>query len=195
MSTPADTPEPLFPAFLKLAGRRVLLVGGGPVALAKARSLREAGAVIVVVAPEVLPELMTIADDVQLRPFAPADLDGAWLVVAAAPPEVNRQVQVAAEVRQLFVNAVDDPAAATAYGAAVIRRGPVTVAFSTGGAAPALAGLIREGLESLLPEEMSRWSEVALEARARWKSEGLPMAARRPRLLEALNDLYEARRS
>jgi siroheme synthase-like protein len=195
MSMPADTPEPLFPAFLKLAGRRVLLVGGGPVALTKARSLREAGAVIAVVAPEVLPELITIADDVQLRPFAPADLDGAWFVVAAAPPEVNRQVQAAAEPRQLFVNAVDDPAAATAYAAAVIRRGPVTVAFSTGGAAPALAGLIREGLESLLPEEMERWGEVALEARARWKSEALPMAARRPRLLEALNHLYEARRS
>ena len=193
MSTPPETSEPLFPAFLKLAGRRVLLVGGGPVALGKARSLREAGAVVHVVAPEVLPELRALAADVQARPFVAADLDGAWFVVAAAPPEVNRQVQAAAEARQLFVNAVDDPVAATAYAAAVIRRGPVTVAFSTGGAAPALAGLIREGLESLLPQEleMSRWGEAARSARAAWKAEALPMAARRPRLLEALNQLYD----
>jgi uroporphyrin-III C-methyltransferase/precorrin-2 dehydrogenase/sirohydrochlorin ferrochelatase len=195
MSTPADRSEPLFPAFLKLAGRRVLLVGGGPVALGKARSLRDAGALVQVVAPEVLPELRALAADVQVRPFAAGDLEGAWFVVAAAPPEVNRQVQAAAEARQLFVNAVDDPAAATAYAAAVIRRGPVTVAFSTGGAAPALAGLIREGLESLLPEEVERWSEVALEARAAWKAEVLPMAARRPRLLEMLNQLYQDKRS
>jgi siroheme synthase-like protein len=189
----AETPEPLFPAFLKLAGRRVLLVGGGPVAAAKARSLRDAGARITVVAPDVLPELRALVDDVQLRPFAPADLDGVWFVVAAAPPEVNRQVQAAAESRCLFVNAVDDPEAATAYAAAVIRRGPVTVALSTGGAAPALAGLIREGLESLLPEEMDRWGEVAQQARAGWKAEALPMVARRPRLLEALNQLYQYR--
>jgi siroheme synthase-like protein len=191
----AENPEPLFPAFLKLAGRRVLLVGGGPVALAKGRSLREAGAVIAVVAPEVSPELRAIADEVQTRAFAPADLAGAWFVVAAAPPAVNRQVQAAAEARCLFVNAVDDPAAATAYAAAVIRRGPLTVAFSTGGSTPALAGLIREGLESLLPDEVERWSEVARDAREAWKAEGLPMAARRPRLLEALNQLYGSRRS
>ena len=190
-----SAPEPLFPAFLKLAGRRVLLVGGGPVALGKARALREAGARLEVVAPEVRPELRELAVGVQLRPFLPADLEGAWFVVAAAPPEVNREVQAAAEARQLFVNAVDDPAAATAYAAAVIRRGPVTVAFSTGGSAPALAGLVREGLESLLPEELERWSEVALEARARWKAEALPMAARRPRLLQALNAIYEGSRS
>jgi uroporphyrin-III C-methyltransferase/precorrin-2 dehydrogenase/sirohydrochlorin ferrochelatase len=170
-------------------------VGGGPVALAKARSLRDAGARITAVSPDVLPELRPLVDDVQPRPFAPADLDGVWFVVAAAPPEVNRQVQAAAEPRCLFVNAVDDPEAATAYAAAVIRRGPVTVAFSTGGAAPALAGLIREGLESLLPEEMDRWGEVAQQARASWKAEALPMAARRPRLLEALNQIYQDRRS
>lgn len=190
-----EPPEPLFPAFLKLAGRRVLLVGGGPVALAKARSLGDAGAVVTVVAPEVVPELRAQVVDVRLRAFAPEDLEGVWFVVAAAPAEVNRQVQAAAEARCLFVNAVDDPAAATAYAAAVIRRGPVTVAFSTGGSAPALAGLIREGLESLLPEEIERWSDVAREARAAWKAEALPMSARRPRLLQALNALYGAGRS
>lgn len=197
----AEATEPLFPAFLKLAGRPVLLVGGGPVALAKFRTLREAGALVRVVAPEVLPELRALAGEVQVqvhvRAFAPVDLEGVWFVVAAAPPDINRQVQAAAEARCLFVNAVDDPAAATAYAAAVIRRGPVTVAFSTGGAAPALAGLIREGLESLLPEEqeMVSWGEAARAARAAWKAEDLPMAARRPRLLEALNQLYQDRRS
>jgi uroporphyrin-III C-methyltransferase/precorrin-2 dehydrogenase/sirohydrochlorin ferrochelatase len=187
--------EPLFPAFLKLAGRPVLLVGGGPVARAKLESLRAAGALVTVVAPELLPEVRAAAARVHQRAFAPGDLDGVWFVVAAAPPAVNRQVQAAAEPRCLFVNAVDDPAAATAYAAAVIRRGPVTIAVSTGGDAPALAGLVREGLESLLPEELARWGEVARAARAGWKGEGLPLAARRPRLLAALNALYEEGRS
>ena len=81
------------------------------------------------------------------RPFQESDLDGAWWVVAAAPPEINRQVGVAAEARRLFVNAVDDPHNATAYLGGVVRRDDVTIAISTGGRAPALAGLLREALD------------------------------------------------
>jgi siroheme synthase-like protein len=113
-------------------------------------------------------------------------------VVAAAPPAVNRAVLAAAEPRCLFVNSADDPEAATAYAAAVVRKGPVTVALSTGGTAPALAGLLRQSLEALLPEDLSRWGQVADEARQRWKAEARPMADRRPLLLAALNDLYAA---
>lgn len=196
MSAPDSAPLfPLFPLFLKLAGRPVLLVGGGPVATAKAQALLEAGAQLTVVSPQIRPELLGLLSGtgavVHQREFVAADLEGAWLVVAAAPPAVNRQVLAAAEPRRLFVNSVDDPQAATAYAAAVVRKGPVTLAVSTGGTAPALAGLLREGLEAVLPEEIALWGTVADQARQQWKAEGRPMAERRSLLLAALNRLYD----
>jgi uroporphyrin-III C-methyltransferase/precorrin-2 dehydrogenase/sirohydrochlorin ferrochelatase len=103
---------------------------------------------------------------------------------------VNRQVAAAAETRRLFVNAVDDQASASAYLGGVVRRGEVTLAVSTGGDAPALAGLLREGLEALLPEDLGRWLETARALRPVWRAEGVPFTARRPLLLEALNRLY-----
>jgi uroporphyrin-III C-methyltransferase/precorrin-2 dehydrogenase/sirohydrochlorin ferrochelatase len=127
------------------------------------------------------------------RPFEDVDLDEAWWVVAAATPEVNRKVSVAAERRRLFVNAVDDPAHATAYLGGVVRRDDVTVAVSTNGRAPALAGLMREAIDAWLPADLSEWMSAADEARREWKEEGVPMEQRRPRLLQVLNRLYEHR--
>src|SRR5205823_10061829 len=100
---------PLFPAFLKLAGRRVVVIGGGAVAASKLLALREAGAVITVVAPTISAEITGV--ELHRREFAASDLDGAWLVIAAATPEVNRAVAREAESRRIFVNAVDDPTA------------------------------------------------------------------------------------
>jgi uroporphyrin-III C-methyltransferase / precorrin-2 dehydrogenase / sirohydrochlorin ferrochelatase len=188
-SSTAPGPE-LAPLFLKLAGRRVVVVGGGPVAAAKVAALAGTGADLVVVAPEVRPEIAALGVQVQRRAFRPSDLDGAWLAVAAAPPEVNRAVGSAAEERRVFVNAVDDPRAATAYAGGVVRRDGVTVAISTGGRAPALAGLLREGIEALLPEQLGAWAERAESLRAGWRAEGVALADRRPRLLRALNELY-----
>jgi uroporphyrin-III C-methyltransferase/precorrin-2 dehydrogenase/sirohydrochlorin ferrochelatase len=185
----------LFPLFLKLAGRRVVVVGGGPVAGSKLDALLAAGAAVTLVAPEIRPEVRDLPVALVERPFEPSDLDGAWFVVAAATPEVNRAVAAAAEERRLFVNAVDDPPSASAYLGGTVRRAGVTLAISTDGAAPALAGLAREGLEALLPDDLSRWTEVAATQRARWKTDGVPMAERRPLLLEALNRLYSERSS
>jgi len=118
----------LFPLFLKLAGRPVLVVGGGPVAAAKVAALLDAGARVTVVAPDVAPSLteLAAAGKIQLarRSFDAADFGGAWLVVAAATPEVNRAVAAGAESQRLFVLAVDDPPAASAFGAET--RTPVT---------------------------------------------------------------------
>ena len=190
-----DKQMQLFPLFLKLAGRKVLVVGGGPVATAKVASLRDAGAQITVVSPQVEPALAELAASgkisVVLRCFEAADLGGAWLVVAAATPDVNRGVAAAAESQRLFVLAVDDPSAASAYGAGALRRGGVTVAVSTDGRAPALAGLLREGLEAVLPEDLEAWSATAAAARAQWRAAGVPMAERRPLLLRALNTIYD----
>jgi uroporphyrin-III C-methyltransferase/precorrin-2 dehydrogenase/sirohydrochlorin ferrochelatase len=198
-SVPAPERPPLLPIFLKLAGRRVLVVGGGPVAAAKLASLRDTGAEVVLVAPAIgaparaeiarHPGAVTVVE----RAFEERDLEGAWLVVAAAPPEVNRQVAAAAEVRRLFVIAVDDPAAASAYGGGTLRRGGVTVAISTDGQAPALAGLLREGLDAVIPQDMDTWVAEARAQRHAWRAAHVPMTERRPLLLRALNRLYDDR--
>jgi len=184
----------LYPVFLKLRGRRVLLVGGGAVAASKLEGLLAAGALVTVVAPDISPALERRDVTLHRRSFEASDLDGAWWVVAAAPPAVNREVQAVAESRQLFVNAVDDPAHATAYLGSVVRRDDVTVAISTGGRAPALAALLREALDGWLPQDLDRWMVAADEARRQWKETGVPMERRRPLLLETLNRLYESKR-
>jgi uroporphyrin-III C-methyltransferase / precorrin-2 dehydrogenase / sirohydrochlorin ferrochelatase len=188
-------PNRLFPTFLKLEGRRVLLVGGGPVAAGKLRGLLEAGAEVSVVAPAILPEIAAAPVSSATRRFDPSDLDGVSFVVAAAPPEVNRQVAVAAHARGIFVNAVDDVESASAYAGAVLRRAGVTIAISTDGEAPALAGLVREALEALLPDELERWMDCARASRREWLEQKVPMAERRPLLLDALNALYAERRA
>ena len=183
----------LFPVFLKLADRPVLLVGAGPVGTSKLAGLLQAGAQVTVVAPRVSPEIAASGVRVHKRRFRASDLDGRWLVVAAATPTVNRQVAAAAERRCVFVNAVDDPANATAYLGGVCRRAGVTVAISTEGHAPALAGLLREGLDATLPADLGRWMKAAARARRSWKIRRVAMEHRRPDLLKRLNRLYEGR--
>ena len=203
---------PVYPVFLRLDGRRVLLVGGGRVAAAKLPALLEAGAHVTVVAPVIGPELKRAAPAISPDPndlaptivperkrggvtiveraFEPADLEGASFVVAAAPSEVNRAVAVAAEARGLFVNAVDDAASASALLGGVVHRGGVTVAVSTSGRAPALAGLLREALEAVLPEDVEAWVSLGERIRAQWKQRDIAVRDRRPLLLHALQDLY-----
>lgn len=179
----------LFPAFLDLRDRPVLLVGGGTVAAQKLKPLLEARARVTVVAPDLVPAIIDAGVTVYRRPFAPHDLDGCWYAVAAAPPAVNAEVQREGEARRVFVNAVDDPAHATAFAGSCIRRGPVTVAISTGGQAPALARLLREALERLLPESLTEWTAVADTLRTAWRREGVPMQERTGDLLRALVEM------
>ncbi|HMC94583.1 MAG TPA: bifunctional precorrin-2 dehydrogenase/sirohydrochlorin ferrochelatase [Polyangia bacterium] len=184
----------LFPLFLKLAGRSVLLVGGGPVATAKARALADAGAEVTVVSPELTAELAALAAarawQLHRRAFEATDLNQSWLAIAAAPPVVNAEVSAAAAERRIFVVAVDDPPSATAYGAGIVRRAGVTLAVSTAGHAPALAGLLREGLDALLPTDLGVWMSEAERLRTLWRAGGVPLPDRRPQLLRALNRLY-----
>ena len=180
----------LYPVFLDLRGLHVVIVGGGPVAASKRDGLLVAGAVVTVVAPEIAPAIRAQPVRLVVDRFRPAHLTGARYVVSAAPPDVNREVARAAAERGLFVNAVDDVAAATAILGGVVRRADVTIAISTGGLAPALAGLLREALDALLPADLERWIEVATQARADWKAAKVPMAERRPLLLRALERIY-----
>jgi siroheme synthase-like protein len=188
-----STATALFPVFLKLDGLRVLVVGGGRVAAGRIATLLRSGARVTVVAPEIRDEIAATPVHLLRRRFVTADVDGAWLVIAAADRETNRAVAAAAATRGVFVNAVDDVEAASAYSAGVLRRGGVTIAVSTEGRAPALAGLLREALEALIPDHVGRWVEVAAAARREQQRAGVPIEQRRPLLLRTLEALYATR--
>jgi uroporphyrin-III C-methyltransferase/precorrin-2 dehydrogenase/sirohydrochlorin ferrochelatase len=180
----------LYPAFLDLVRRRVLVVGGGAVAAAKVARLVDAGAEVVVVAPDVVKEIESVAAHLHRRPFRPEDLEGVWYVVSAAPPDVNAHVLREATSRGLFVNAVDDAPHATAFAGSVFTRGPVTVALSTGGEAPALARVLREALERLVGRDVEEWTALAAQLRQEWKRDGVAIDRRRDALLATLAQLH-----
>ena len=146
---------PLFPVFLDLRGKIVLVVGGGVVAKRKVSSLLEAGAEIWVGAPELDESLQELLAAGRIRylvgDFEPAWLDGAaiWLVIAATDERaVNEQVAQAATARRIWVNVVDDVALTAFHMPARVERGPLQIAISSGGAAPMLARHVRESLET-----------------------------------------------
>jgi siroheme synthase-like protein len=171
----------LYPIFLKLEGRPVLVVGAGGVAERKIGALLEARAVVRVVSPEASDAIRRWAAEGalewQARPFDDSDVRDAWLVIAATPDaEVQRSVAAAAEAAARFVVAIDDPAHCSAYSGAVVRRPPFTVAISSSGTAPALTRLVREVVEQVLPSE-----DVIAHAqrlRALWQAEGTPVGSR-----------------
>lgn len=179
----------LFPAFLALAERPVLVVGGGAVAARKARELQERGAIVRVVARAVGPEMAALAAETGLTPavraFRADDVDDVFLVVAATDDgEAQRAIAAACDARRRLCLAVDDVANTSVYGAACVERGPITLAISTGGEAPALARLLREILEQVLPDELR--VEQARALRARWRQEQRPMGERFDELVRAL---------
>jgi siroheme synthase-like protein len=102
------------------------------------------------------------------RPFRPDDVDGVWYVIAAAPHDVNGCVLTESTTRGVLVNAVDDPANATAFAGSVFTCGPVTVALSTGGEAPALSRVLREALEQLIGHDIEHWTTLAATLRREW---------------------------
>ncbi|MCU1397257.1 MAG: putative precorrin-2 dehydrogenase [Acidimicrobiales bacterium] len=138
-----------YPVFLDLSGTRVLVVGGGPVALRKATGLADAGARVTVIAPSTVSAIDTVAVEVDHRPFQEGDVVGFQLVITATDdPAVNALVAADATSHGIWVNSADDPDNCTFILPAVARRGPITVAVSTGGMSPALAGRLRDDIAS-----------------------------------------------
>lgn len=178
----------LYPLFADLSGRRTLVVGGGSVGERKADALRRASAQVVVGAPQITPTLRTWAEKGMIEhlssEYADAWLDGVWLVVAATGDrELNRRIAAAAEARRIFVNVVDDSALSSFQVPAIIDRSPLVIAVSTGGAAPVLARLIRERIESLLDRSLGPLAALAAGFRERIRSRFTDLGARR-RFLE-----------
>jgi uroporphyrin-III C-methyltransferase/precorrin-2 dehydrogenase/sirohydrochlorin ferrochelatase len=187
-----------FPVFFDLTGQRVLIVGGGEVALRKITLLERTGALITVVAPAIAPELMALAATGKLklaiREFEPADLDGARLVIVATSRRaVNRWIAKLSETRNIPVNVVDDRDASRFIVPAIIDRDPVLVAISTGGTSPVLARRLRERLEALIPArigELAAWLKALRKAARR----NLRDTDERRRFFEAVVDGPAARR-
>ena len=145
----------LFPLFLELEGRSCLVVGGGSVATRQAKALEDCGARVTVVAPEVCG-----------RGFDDADVEGMTLVVAATNDRtLNGRVADLCKARGIPVNAVDDPANCTFVFPAVCRKGPMTVAVSSGGTCPVAAKLVRDKVGRLMADDFV--SEVGRLGRER----------------------------
>lgn len=180
----------LFPAFIKLAGRSCVVVGGGSVAESKVISLLEAGAQVTVVAPLAAEAVEALATTRKIRwlprKFAPDDLARAFLVIAAtSDPKVNRDVFHEAQNRGILCNSVDDPPHCDFYFPAVVRRGSLQIAISTSGESPALAQRIRREIEDSLEESVGDWVN-GIGERRREILATLPPSEERKRLLHRL---------
>jgi len=168
-----------YPVFLDLEGRRCLVVGGGLVGSEKAAGLLECGARVTVVAPQVVPELLDHPVEWLRRRYRPGDLVGRALVIAATSDEaVNRRVHADATRRGLPVNVADVPDLCTFILPAVVRRDPITVAVSTGGASPALAQRLRDDIATLVRPEHAELARRLRELRP-WVKHHLPTYAQR----------------
>ena len=175
---------PLFPLFTNLAGRAVLVVGGGAVARRKVLALLPTGARVRVGAARLDPELVQWAAEGRLEAlvgeFDPAWLDGVWLVVAATDdPAVNRAVAAEAETRRIWANVVDDAELSSVHLPARVERGPVQIAISSGGGAPMLARHLREQLETQFDESLGSLAELLTRARERIRTRLPDLPARR----------------
>lgn len=150
-------------ACLDLEGRDCLVIGAGPVGLEKIEGLLEANARVTVIAPEASEAVRELPVTWLQRPYASGDLEGRFLVVAATNvPAVNRQVYEDAERRALLCNVADVPELCNFILPAVLRRDPIAIAISTGGASPALAQRLRRDIEQVVGPEHQ---ELALELR------------------------------
>jgi precorrin-2 dehydrogenase/sirohydrochlorin ferrochelatase len=161
-----------YPLFALIEDRACLVVGGGAVGERKVRDLLAAGAKVTVVSRELTPGLAELAAQERLAfiqgDFTPQHLDGMLLVVGATDDmAVNRQLSAAAQTRGLLVNIVDAPELCTFIVPAQVRRGPLTIAVSTGGASPALARRVREELEQHFGPDYGRYLRVMQAVRDR----------------------------
>jgi len=175
-----------FPAFLDLRARRCLVVGGGPIAERKVHGLLECGARVIVVSPTLVAGLAQLAaiGRIEHRPrvFRKIDARGCVLVIAATGiGSVDDAVAVAARRHGALVNAVDRPARCDFIYGAVLRRGELQIAVSTGGRAPALAREIRRRLEPVIGDDYAALVEVVgrerREARAAARTSEARLAA------------------
>jgi precorrin-2 dehydrogenase/sirohydrochlorin ferrochelatase len=191
-------PANLFPMFLKLSARPCLVVGAGAVAESKIASLLEAGAKILVIAPEATAQVQAWAKSKQItwrqRLFKSSDLEGMFLVVAAtSSKEVHEHIFDEATKRGVLCNIVDVPPLCDFYYPAVVQRGALQIAISTSGQSPALAQRLRKQLEEQFGPEYEEWVEQLGMARDKLQSASLDPEERKRLLHEdASEEAFES---
>ncbi|HXN22249.1 MAG TPA: bifunctional precorrin-2 dehydrogenase/sirohydrochlorin ferrochelatase [Candidatus Dormibacteraeota bacterium] len=181
---------PLFAMFLKLEGRRCLVVGAGRIAQPKIESLLLAGARVVVVAPRATSRVRELAGSKQIvwrkRNYISSDLSGIFLVIAATDSSsLQEKLYRLAQSRGVLCNSVDDPAHCDFFYPAVVRRGPLQIAISTSGASPALAQRLRRRLEKQFGVAYTAWVEGLGQARRTLFANSMSAKSRR-RLLHRM---------
>lgn len=160
----------LLPMFLKVSGKKCLVVGAGAEGESKIAHLLHAGAKIEVVAPEATDTVHRWAANKKIslsqRKYTNRDLNGVYMVVAAtSSPKTHREIYREAKRRGILCNVADVPPLCDFYFPAVVRRGPLVIAVSTSGQSPALAQRIRKELEKQFGEEYERWTKDLGQAR------------------------------
>jgi precorrin-2 dehydrogenase len=178
------------PIFIDTSGRRCVVIGGGEIAERKTRSLIEAGAAVTVVSPALTAALAAMAHDGVIqhlaRIYRPGDLEGAFLVFEATGEiETARAATAEARLRGVPINVADVPELCGFIAPAVIKRGGLQIAISTGGASPALARKIREELEVCVGNEYEVMIDLLAVSR-QWLKIREGNADTRARLLSAL---------
>jgi len=173
-----------YPVMLDLAGRRCLVVGGGPVAERKMDGLLAADARVTVVSPSLTPALLTLAAEARLhwrpREYLAGDAAGfALVMVAASGASVSEAIAAECRTRGVWINCADDPARCDFILPAVFRRGALTVAVSTGGVSPTMARLVREELEARLPDDLALLTDVMGDVRRSLREGGIALDAER----------------
>jgi precorrin-2 dehydrogenase / sirohydrochlorin ferrochelatase len=163
-----------YPVCLDLRGRSCLVVGGGRVACEKAAGLVACGAQVLVVAPDVDDELAALPVEVVRRSFRRSDVVGRFLAIAATNDRlVNASVSSVAAEQGIPCNVADDPELCSFILPAILRRDPITVAVSTGGASPALAQRLRRDIGELVTERHANLAEQLQDLRP-WAKRELP---------------------
>lgn len=165
-----DYSKAYYPVYLDLNGRLAVIIGAGNVAQRKARTLAGYGADVVIVAPEVSPDLLELESEglvsIEQRGYVRGDLEGAFLAVCATDSEeVNRAVFAEAEERGCLVNVVDVPELCNFIVPSIVRRGSLQIAISTGGAAPTVAKRLRKRFQAEFGEEWADYVELLGEVR------------------------------
>jgi len=182
---------PFYVACLKLSGRRCVVVGGGDVGLEKVEGLLACDGEVTLIAPEARPELAELAAEGSIRwerrrYAGPADLEGAFLVIAATDDsEANIRVYEDAEARAMLVNVADVPPLCNFILPAIVRSGPLAIAISTAGASPALAKRMKREVAALFGEEFARLAVILNGARG-WAKATLPTYRDRKEFFEGI---------
>jgi precorrin-2 dehydrogenase / sirohydrochlorin ferrochelatase len=181
---------PFYIACLRLTGRRCVVVGGGEIGLEKVEGLLACDGRVVLVAPEAVPELVSLAEEGSIewirREYRPGDVENTFIAIAATDDtDINIRVFEDAERRAMLVNVVDVPPLCNFILPAIVRTGPLAIAISTAGASPALAKRIKAEIAEEFGEPYARLAVLLNEARG-WAKGTLPTYQDRKGFFEAI---------